>query len=124
VEAAISQWKKALEINADYIEALKQTAWVLATHPEPSVRNGVDALKFAQRAAQLSAGKDPAILDTLAASFAEAGRFQEAVKTGREALILASRANREDSVKALKTRIALYQAKSPCRENPPTLAPR
>lgn len=124
VEAAISQWKKALEIDPDYTEALKQTAWVLATHPEPSVRNGVDALKFAQRAAQLSAGKDAAILDTLAASYAEAGRFQEAVKTGREALTLALRTNREASVKALKTRIALYEAKTPCRETTPSLAPR
>ena len=123
VEAAIFQWKKALAINPDYTEALNQTAWVLATHPEASVRNGGDALKFAQHAAQLSASQDPAILDTLAASYAEAGRFQEAVRTGRKALTLASRTSRE-SVKALKIRIALYEAKTPCRESPPSLAPR
>jgi hypothetical protein len=46
------------------------------------------------------------------------------VKTGREALTLASRTNREASVKALKTRIALYEAKTPCRETTPSLAPR
>jgi tetratricopeptide (TPR) repeat protein len=124
VDAAILHWRKALEINPAYTEALNQTAWVLATHPEPSVRNGGDALKFAERAARLSARKNPAILDTLAASYAEAGRFQEAVKTGREALTLALRTNREATVKALKTRIALYEAKTPCHEEPPSLAPK
>jgi Flp pilus assembly protein TadD len=123
VEAAIPQWRKALETSPNYTEALKQAAWVMATHPEPSVRNGGDAVKFAERAAGITARKDPAVLDTLAAAYAEVGRFEEAARTSREALELASRMNRESGAVALRSRMALYEAKKPYREPTPSLAP-
>jgi len=124
VDAAIVHWRKAIEANPDYAEALKQTAWALATNPEPALRNGAEALQFAERAARLSARASAAVLDTLAASYAEAGRFDEAVKTGREALALALKSGGESGVKDLKTRLALYEARTPFRERTPALAPR
>jgi tetratricopeptide (TPR) repeat protein len=119
-EAAIAPWRKAIETSPDYLEALKQTAWMLATHPDPAVRNGSDALKFAERAARLTSRKDPAALQILAAAYAEAGRFDDAVKVSREESALPVQSNRE----ALQARMALYKAKKPWREQPPALAPR
>ena len=63
---------------------------MLATNPNASVRNGAEAAELAERAARLSGGQKPAILGTLAAAYAEAGRFPEAVQTARKALKLAT----------------------------------
>jgi hypothetical protein len=59
---------------------------VLATSPDASARNGAEAVQFAERAARLSGGNDPAVLDVLAAAYAEARRFPEAAKTARRVL--------------------------------------
>ena len=59
---------------------LNDTAWILATNPNASVRDGAEAVELAQRAVKLSGGQEPAILDTLAAAYAEAGRFADAVE--------------------------------------------
>jgi Flp pilus assembly protein TadD len=61
---------------------------------------------------KLSGSKDPAALDTLAAAYAEAGRFPEAVQTARQALSLAT----DPLAAELKARIALYQDKRPFRD--------
>ena len=115
---AIRLWREALRLQPDYIPALNQVAWALATNPDASIRNGDDAVKLAQRAVQLSGGNDPAILDTLAAAWAEAGKFRQAAKTARTALALAARMNRQTQVEALKTRIKLYEARTAYREKP------
>jgi len=123
-EEAITFWRKAVQAKADYLEALKQLAWVQATHPDPAVRNGAEAVKFAERAVQVGGRQDPAILDLLAAANAEVGRFDLAVQAGREALRLASRAGGQSNVEELKARLALYQAKIPYRRVRSALAPR
>ena len=51
---------------------------MMATDPDPSVRNGSEAVRLAERAVQLTGAREPTLLDTLAAAYAEAGRFQEA----------------------------------------------
>ncbi|MGD0745743.1 MAG: tetratricopeptide repeat protein, partial [Verrucomicrobiota bacterium] len=72
---AIAQFEKALQINPDYAEARNDLAWVLATCPEASLRNGNQAVALAQRANQLTGDGNPAFLGTLATAYAEAGRF-------------------------------------------------
>ena len=89
---------------------------MLATNPNASIRNGAEAVELAQRAVQLSDGREPAILGTLAAAYAEAGRFAEAVKTAEQALALASSQNNAALADTLRTRIKLYQSNSPYRE--------
>ena len=71
------------------VVVLNETAWTLATSSDASLRNGIDALAYARRAAQLSQGKVPTILGTLAAAYAEAGQFSDAVQTARAAVDLA-----------------------------------
>ncbi len=80
---AVKHWHDTLRLRPNRVIAMNQLAWALATCPEPSVRNGVEAIDLAQRAVDLSGGQEPAILDTLAAAYAETGRFSMAVQTAQ-----------------------------------------
>jgi protein O-mannosyl-transferase len=95
---------------------LNDAAWILATNPNASVRDGAEAVALAQRAAELSGGREPAILDTLAAAYAEAGRFREAVKTAERAASLASARGDTALADAIRHRIQLYQSGAPYHE--------
>jgi len=112
ISEALAQWRAGLRVDPEDLPLLSQAAWVLATNPEPSARNGSEAVELAMRAVKLTGAKDPATLDTLAAAYAEAGRFPEAVQTARQALALAT----EPLAGDLKARIALYQAHRPFRD--------
>jgi tetratricopeptide (TPR) repeat protein len=112
VAETLAQWRAGLRVDPEDLPLLSQAAWVLATNPEPSARNGSEAVELAMRAVKLTAAKDPAALDTLAAAYAEAGRFPEAVQTARQALALAT----EPLAGDLKARIALYQTHRPFRD--------
>jgi len=118
VPEALAEWRRAVALDPKHVLALNRAALVLAASPDSSLRNGSEAVALAERAVQLSAGRDPAFLDTLAAAYAEAGRFPEATQTARRALDLASQQRDSQLARALTTRIALYEAKTPFRENP------
>ena len=93
--AAIAEFQKVLELDPNHVTAQNNLAWMLATCPDASLRNGPKAVELAQRAVQLSAGMSPQILDTLAAAYAEAGQFPEAIKTARQALDLSVAQNNQ-----------------------------
>ncbi|MGO9096463.1 MAG: tetratricopeptide repeat protein [Bryobacteraceae bacterium] len=114
---ALAHWREAIRLQTNDAPALQHAAWVLATSPEASLRNGTEALGLAIHAMQLSGGKDASILDALAAAYAETNRFADAALTARRALALAPPSQAE----ALKSRIALYESGNPFREPP---APR
>jgi tetratricopeptide (TPR) repeat protein len=112
---AVGEWRKAIDLDANYVPALYRIAEVLASNPNPALRNGSEAVELAERAARLTGGQQPAILDTLAAAYAEAGRFPEATETARHALAIARQQNDRDLAAGLTVRIALYEAKTPFR---------
>jgi Flp pilus assembly protein TadD len=116
IPQALARWREGLRVDPNHLPLLSQTAWVLATCPAASVRNGSEAVELAQRAVQVSRGQDPVILDTLAAAYAEVGRFPEALQTARQALALATQQNAQPLAEGLKARMALYEAKTPFRE--------
>ena len=72
------------------VEALNNLAWLLAAHPSDALRNGAEAVRLAERACELSEHREPVMLGTLAAAYAEAGRFGDAVKTAEKARDLAA----------------------------------
>jgi tetratricopeptide (TPR) repeat protein len=115
VDEAIVHYQKAIELQPQFIPAQINLAWLLATWPEPSVRNGGKAVALAEQANQFSKNKDPLILRTLAAAYAEAGRFPEAVATAKQALALAVTQSNTGLTNVLQTEIGLYQTNSPCR---------
>jgi tetratricopeptide (TPR) repeat protein len=124
IPEAIAQWREVIRLQPQSAVALSQLARLLATTPDASLRNASEAVELAGQAAKLSGGRDPNVLDALAAAYAEAGRFGEAVETARQALTLAEAKKNTALAEALRARIKLYQAGSPYREghqpsNPP-----
>ena len=123
VDEAIARFQKALEISPGNPKAcfnLTHMAWVLATSPDPSVRNGVKAVALVEQVEQFTQGGNPLVLDALAAAYAETGRFPEAVATARRAQLLASGQHDSDLVNALQDQMGLYQAGAPFRDDSQT----
>jgi tetratricopeptide (TPR) repeat protein len=116
VREAVTHFQKALEIQPDFAPACNSLAWVLATSPEASVRNGAQAIELAEAAQRLSRDNNPTFTATLAAAYAEAGRFPEATETAKRALQLATTRNRPSLANRLQAQIALYQTGSPYRD--------
>jgi tetratricopeptide (TPR) repeat protein len=113
VDEAITHYQKALQINPDYAEAQNNLAWVLATALPASLRNGHQAVELAQQANQLDGGENPIILRTLAAAYAEAGRFSDAQRSAQKAMALARAAGQSDLVEQLNGELKLYTAGLP-----------
>ena len=113
MDEAISQYQKALQIEPADVEAQNNLAWLLATCPEASLRNGDNAVRLARQANGLTGGENPIILRTLAAAFAEAGRYSEAVETAQRALHLAGAQSNIKLAGQLQLEMKLYQAGSP-----------
>jgi Flp pilus assembly protein TadD len=116
---AISHLQASLKSQPDNAGACNQLAWVLATSPDPSIRDGQKALELAQRANVLSGGTNPVVLETLAAANAGTGHFSEAIAIARQALQLAANQNNASNAKivaALQEQLKLYQAGSPFRD--------
>jgi tetratricopeptide (TPR) repeat protein len=113
VDEAIAHFQKALQIKPDYAEAQNDLAWVLAACPQASLRNGNKAVELALRANQLTDNGNPIFLGTLAAAYAEAGRFPEAVATAQRALQLAGTQSNTALANAIQSQIKLYQAGIP-----------
>jgi tetratricopeptide (TPR) repeat protein len=115
---ALTQYQEALKINPKHARTHSSLAWLRATCPQAAFRNGVEAIEHAQQAAQLLGGKRPSTLDTLAAAYAEAGWFPEALGTAHQALDLAVEQRNRRLADALRARLALYEAGKPYREMP------
>jgi tetratricopeptide (TPR) repeat protein len=113
---AIVHYKRALEIAPGSVSAQNNLAWVLATCPNGSLRNGTQALELARQADQLSGGGNPVVLRSLAAAYAEVGEFEKAVEVAQGALRLAAEQGYSAMGPALQEEIALYQARLPYRE--------
>jgi tetratricopeptide (TPR) repeat protein len=116
VNEAIAHFQKALQIEPDNVEALNDLAWLLATAPQASVRNGNRAVELAQRANQITGGQSPMILSTLAAACAAAGQFGDAQQSARKAVELATVAGQQNLVAELTRELKLYEAGRPYQD--------
>jgi tetratricopeptide (TPR) repeat protein len=116
---ALAQYRAYLKCNPDDAHVLAEVAWVLAASPDEGIRDGMEAVSLAQRAEQLSGGRDAAILRALAAAYAESGQFAEAVGAARRGLELKPEAALADG---LRSQLRLFEAGSPCRDGAVALA--
>ena len=110
---ALAHFQRALQIEPDDPATQNNLAWVLATCAEPSQRDGKRAVELAERAGQLTRGENPFVLSTLAAAYAESGRFTEAVKTAQDALQVARAQSKTALVASLQAELKFYEAGSP-----------
>jgi tetratricopeptide (TPR) repeat protein len=118
-QEVVKHWREALRLKPNQVVFLVQTAWVLATSPDASVRNGSEAITLASRAVQLSRGGTPKSLDALAAAYAEDQRFAEAAQTAERALEMASAEGDTAMATALRERLRMYRAGTAFRDSRP-----
>ena len=116
---AVAQYREALRLNPNLAGALNNLAWVLAASPDDELRNGPEAVRLAERACELTHYGEPSFLDTLAAAYAEAGRFPEAVATAEKAEQLATTAGLAAVAERNRQRLELYRAGKPYHEPAP-----
>jgi tetratricopeptide (TPR) repeat protein len=115
-EAAIEAFRDALRLNPDLPGALRNLAWILATCPKPELRNGAEAVRLAEHVNHLSPQPDPRMLEALDVALAEAGRFDDAIKTAEQVRQLAGADGDANTAKRAAQRLELYRAGKPFHE--------
>ena len=119
---AITHYEKALEIAPHSILTLNNLAWALSTCPDASLRNGARAIELTQKADQLAGGQNPIFIRTLAAAYAENGRFNDAIETAQRAVQLATAQDNFALASKVEKDLDLYRTNSPLRRSGPTNA--
>jgi tetratricopeptide (TPR) repeat protein len=122
-EEARQEYSKATALNPLWPEHFQRTAWLLATHPDPRVRDGTLALDLATKANDGSERPTALLVETLAAALAETGQFESARTAARRALELAEAAKEPEQVARLREMIELFEKDQPFRETPPARPP-
>jgi Flp pilus assembly protein TadD len=112
---AVGHYLEALRLKPDAPDALNNLAWLLATCPEAPVRDGAQAVKYAEHACELTHYKQTIMVGTLAAAYAEAGRFGDAIATAQKACTLAA-AGDQGLLKRNQELLALYLKHQPYHE--------
>jgi arylsulfatase A-like enzyme/Flp pilus assembly protein TadD len=115
LEAAIGQYQEALRIEPKSVSALTNLALIRAADGNNGVRNGGEAVRLAERACAVTGRDNVSCLDTLAAAYAEAGRFEEAAATADAAVALARAGGQAALAEDIETRAALYRERRPYR---------
>jgi tetratricopeptide (TPR) repeat protein len=111
---SLKDYNQAIQIDAKCESAWNNLGWLRATCPVDSMRNGKEAVEAATKACEFSNWMKWGRIDTLAAAFAEAGDFQQAIQFQKQALGLNGATEKER--KEMENRLALYQKQRPFRE--------
>ena len=107
---ALAEFREILKLDPNDQHALNGLAWTEATHPDATIRNGKEAVEFAEKAVAQKKQDSPVLLDTLAAAYAEAGRFEDAVQTAGKAKTAAEKGKDKTLVDAIVGRLKLYES--------------
>jgi len=117
IREGVEEWRKGLAIDPNNGNAMSNLAWVFATSPDDSLRDGAKAVQFAEQALRISGGRIPIIFRTLAAAYAESGQFSEARQTAQRGIELANSQGNSALAAELQGNIALYQERQPLRDS-------
>jgi tetratricopeptide (TPR) repeat protein len=118
LRGAIDQLRDILKTDPNSVEALNNLAWTLATARDERLRDGVEAVQLAERASRLPPVNDVCVPGTLAAAYAEAGRFSDAVATAENAIQAENASGQMQFAAINRQLLQLYRAGKPFHENP------
>jgi tetratricopeptide (TPR) repeat protein len=116
IREGVEEWQKVLAIQPDNGNAMSNLAWVFATAPDHSLRDGAQAVKLAEQALHLSGGRLPILFRTLAAAYAETGQFSQAIETAQQGITLANSQGNPGLAAELQSSLLLYQEQRPLRD--------
>jgi len=108
-DQAVTYHRQALQLKGDYIESLMSMAWILATNPDPKIRNVIEAITLAERAAELTKYENAVVLNILATAYAEAGKFDQAITTAEKALARAVAAKNAQLAAHIEKQLQRYK---------------
>lgn len=115
---AIDAFSAAVELNGGFVPALNNLAWLLATTADDSLRDGQRAVHLAEALCAGANKPTAGNFDTLAAAYAEADRYAEAIRAINEAIRLAKAAGDLERSSRMERRLALYKKSQPYRDTP------
>jgi tetratricopeptide (TPR) repeat protein len=113
---AIEQYRQLLRLMPDSPDALNDLAWLLATDADPALRSGREAVQYAERACELTRHRQPLFLGTLAAAYAEAGRFSEAITAAENGMRMALTVGDTNLADTNKNLVELFSSGKPLRK--------
>lgn len=113
---SIKAYEETIQLDDKFAEPLNNLAWMLAADSDPAIRNGTRAVELAERAVKLTDWKEAFLIGTLAAAYAEAGSFDDAVKTAQRAIEQAKVAKQSDIAARNAELLELYRMHKPYHE--------
>lgn len=108
-DEAVDCYRQAIRLKPDWPLPMNGLAKILAAHPQPNKRNADEAVKLAEQAAKLTGYQNAVVLDTLAASYAATGRFNEAVTAAESALKLAAAQQDDNLTDKIRKQLEAYK---------------
>jgi tetratricopeptide (TPR) repeat protein len=121
---ALGHLNQALRLQPDFVVALNDLAWLLATREPAEGGDPARAVELAQRLRDVTGGADPVFVNTLAAAYAAAGRFEDAARTAEQAVKLAESAGQALLASQFQACLQLYRAGRPYRDRQAAHGPR
>ncbi len=118
-QEAIAHYEQAMTLAPEDPHSRNNIAWVLATSSDASLRDSAKAIDLAQVAVALSGGREPRFIRTLAAAYAESGRFSEALAAAQQAAVIARMQRKTQLANHLEKDIMLYRGHLPLRGDSP-----
>ena len=116
--AGMEHFRRAMNLAPGWPAPSSELAWLLATSPDDGVRDPEAAIRLAEAALELAGGRDISVLDTAAAAYAAAGRYDDAVRIAENALEVAG-PDADRRYGEIRARLRLYRARQPYRTPSP-----
>jgi hypothetical protein len=114
---AIAHYYETLRLKPDHAVALNNLAWIRATHPQAEFRDGLEAVRLARRACELTGYKEPMPMETLAVALAQTGRSDDAVAMAERARQLALAGGQSQLAERIQNLVkTLINSRQPPRE--------
>ena len=118
-DAALPHLREAARLKPNWVPALHDLVWLLATCPRAEVRDPVQAVELGEKLCALTHNQQPTALAALAAAYAEAGEFTKAISTAEGAQSLAMAGRQPELTADLGKQLELYRSGRPWHEAPP-----